>query len=238
MVILTHILKSSLSNTQTSLTLIIEDDRFTGLGKLFWLNCIRGLVSEKQVLISDPCLSFPSALPIFPPNPFSESTLLSKEILCIDSLEYLSWLLGKSETFSMIKSRVDQGLGTIAVINKSFFTNGMTEKYCSLAEIITVICKFSKGRGVAQCTHIRGFIKNSQETTEFEVISDQVKEAKSQIKKKNQAPSTTFRIDLNEEEKKMKDITPLPYEKVGKLIQIADEDCISPDEEGDEDDFY
>ena len=56
--------------------------------------------------------------------------------------------------------------------------------------------------------------------------------------KKQVAPSTTFRLDVNEEEKKMREVTPLPYEKNDRLIKIEEQDYVSPDEEGDEDDFY
>ena len=113
------------------------------------------------------------------------------------------------------------------------------EKYCLLAEIITIIMAFSKNRGIAKSIHIRGYIKNTQETAEFEVVEDLVKEAKNESKVTKSVPTTTFRLEVNEEEKKMREITPLPYEKkIERLIKIEDQDYISPDEDGDEDDYY
>lgn len=93
MVILTHILKSSLSNSSTSLTIFIEDNNFTGLGRLFWLNSVKSLSVPKHILISDqsfiPLVVSLSPVLIFPPNKLDESYLKTSEILCIDSLEYL-----------------------------------------------------------------------------------------------------------------------------------------------------
>ena len=241
MVILSHILKSSLSNSQTSLTLILEDHRFTGLGKLFWLNSIQSLTSSKLVLLSDPSLSASLSsshtISIAPPNTFEKSVLETSDTLCIDSLEYLEWLIGYSDLYNAIKLRVERGLGTVVVINKSYMQESHVERYCLLAEIVVAIHKFMKGRGFVKCTHIRGFTKNTQENIEFEVIGDVVREAKAVVKKQV-APSTTFRLDVNEEEKKMREVTPLPYEKNDRLIKIEEQDYVSPDEEGDEDDFY
>jgi hypothetical protein len=183
-------------------------------------------------------LSSTSYTPGYPPNKINLSLFESPKALCIDNLELLDWILGHETVYSLMKSRVNQKLPTLVSINSSYMSEKAYEKYTSLASIIGVINSYEKSRGVVKCIHIRGYTKNTQENTDFEVIGHEIVESKTHAKLSKPAPKTTFRLDVSEEEKKMREMTPLPYEKTDRLIQIDDEDYISPDEEGDEDDYY
>ena len=136
-----------------------------------------------------------------------------------------------------MKFRIDQGYGTIIVSNKSYIGQSTLEKFCSLAEILTIINSFANERGNAQCTHLRGYTKTLQENVDFEVNGETVFESKKTVSTSKKAPKTTFRLGVNEDERKMREITPLPYEKQNRLIKIEEQDYISPDEEGDDDDY-
>ncbi|OMJ88828.1 hypothetical protein SteCoe_9127 [Stentor coeruleus] len=243
MVILSHLLKSSLSNTSSSLTLIIEDKQFTGLGKVIWLNSVHNFQGEKEILISENAfLGFLGSLSVSsmcPPSKISLSDLSTNKLLCIDSLEYLDWLIGTENLYKTIQKRAENGLGTLAVINKSYMGSYLTEKYSSLASILAIVNKYSNCKGQIKCVHSRGYCKFTEEFCAFEVVGDVVKEIKGISKPEvSVGPKSTFRLGVSEEEKKMREITPLPYEKTQGIIVRDQDDRISEDEEGDDDDYY
>lgn len=243
MVILSHLLKSSLSNTGSSLTLIIEDKQFTGLGKVIWLNSVRNFQGEKEILISENAflglLGSLSVSSMCPPSTVTLASLSTNKLLCIDSLEYLDWLLGTENLYKTLQKRAENGFGTLAVINKSYMGTCLTEKYASLASILAIANTYSNYQGQIKCVHTRGYCKFTEEFCNFEVVGDIVKEAKS-INKPGVSvgPKSTFRLGVNEEEKKMREVTPLPYEKSQGIIVRDQDDRISEDEEGDDDDYY
>jgi hypothetical protein len=241
MVLLAHILKHSLSNSASSLTLIIESNQFTGLGKLFWLSILHSLDSPTVILSDSALQAFVSASsPVLSslPHTFDHSLLSTQATLCIDNLEYHNWLLSPAFFYTAIKHRTEHNLPTVVVANSSYIDPAELSRFIGLASIVVVINSFDKKKGVAKCVHIRGYLKCTEEICGFEVEGEKVKEIKRVEKERKEVIQSTFRIGVSEEEKKVKDAMILPYEKVQNFVKIEEEDLESPDEEGDEDDYY
>ena len=126
----------------------------------------------------------------------------------------------------------------MTVVNSSFANPLQLKMLKYLASIYIEILNFQDNKGTCRCTHRRGLSKFTQELCDFE-ISDGTIRAKRHGKSKS-IPSTkhetTFRLDVTEEEKQMREQTPMPFEHRGNsLITVEPEDYISSDEEGDQD---
>lgn len=242
MVILTHFLKAGLSNSHTSMAFIVEDRRFTGLGKLFMLTVMQATNKAKALLTFDPSCPEVLECEVIRLNLIENLGLdlaNDSRLLFIDSLEFLIWKIGENQVFNAIKERTLNGLGTVIVCNTSYMNKESVNRFYSLAEICVNLLDFASDKGTAKCVHVRGFIKNTEEVAGFIVDGLTVKERKVEKEKaQSKAHAATFRLDVNDEEKKMKDLTPLPYEKNHPVINYDPNDYESPDEEGDDDDFY
>ena len=242
MVILTHFLKAGLSNSHTSMTLLVEDKRFTGCGKLFMLTVMQAVSKPKVLITFDPIYPEILECEVIRLNlieNFEFDLVNDLRLLFIDSLESLIWKLDESRVFNSIKKRTMNGLGTVIVCNKSYMDKEIVSRFYSLAEICVNLLDFAVDKGTAKCVHVRGYLKNTEEVSGFVVEGLTVKERNVKKEKaQNKAHAATFRLDINDEEKKMKDLTPLPYEKNHPVINYDPNDYESPDEEGDDDDFY
>ena len=160
-------------------------------------------------------------------------------VIFLDSLEVFIWTKGEKEVFEALENRCRKGLGTVIACNKSYCNGKVLESFLSLAEIIVSILDFSNNQGTAKCVHLRGYLKNTEEISAFVKEGEVIKEVKAnQAAGPQKGPNTTFRLGMTEEEKKMKDSTPLPYEKFHPVMNFDPADYDSPDEEGDDDDHY
>lgn len=243
MVILAHALKFALSNSAESLTLLLDDNRFSGLGKLFWLNLVKNFTKTKLLIISDPrlvqYLQGQEVTCLFPKQQIDLSIFEDPRVIFLDSLEVIIWIAGEKKVFEALENRCRMGLGTVIACNKSYCNGKTLENFLSLAEIIVSILDFKSNQGTVKCVHLRGYVKNTEEISAFVMEGENIKEVKiSQASGPQKAPKTTFKLGISEEEKKMKDSTPLPYEKFHPVINFNPAEYDSPDEEGDDDVYY
>ena len=107
-----------------------------------------------------------------------------------------------------------------------------------IANIYIEILHFEDNKGTCRCTHRRGLSKFTQEVCDFELKDGVIRAKKRGPEKKlpSAKHETTFRLDVTEEEKQMREQTPLPFEhRGGSLITVEPEDYISSDDEGDQD---
>lgn len=241
MVVLAHLLRAGLSNSAGSLTLIMDDNRFAGIGKVFWLNIAKNCSHAKFLIISDPRLSQfmqgEEFLSILPRKSFDFSVFDDPRVLFLDSLEIILWVFEEKQVLEALEKRCNKGLGTVLVCNKSYCNEKVLEKFLSLAEIIVNVLDFANNSGTVKCVHLRGYVKNTEEISSFVKEGETIKEVKlAQAAQKG--PNSTFRLGMSEEEKKMKDLTPLPYEKFHPIQNFDPGEFDSPDEEGDDDDFF
>jgi hypothetical protein len=240
MVILAHFLKAGLSNSSSTLSLIIEDNRFTGLAKLFLMTSMNSLNKPRVLALCDQAFSEvlknQEGLQVILSESFSLEVFSDERSLFLDNLEFFVWKFGQWPVFQAIQARNSKGLGTVAVCNKSYIDLKVLDTFFSLAEVVISILSFDESRGTAKCVHLRGYVKNTEEVVGFLIEGDLVKECKVNEPKSNKGPNSTFRLEMTEEEKTMKDLTPLPYEKNHPVYNFDPND--SPDEEGDEDDYF
>lgn len=128
---------------------------------------------------------------------------------------------------------------TYTVINTSYIEKSLNNSYLSLAAIFVQVQSYSNNSGICECFHSRINQKFTHETCSFKLSGLDM----TAMRYKNQTqsssvPKSTFRLDSTEEEKKMREITPLPYEHRDRLITVEPEDYISSDEEGDQDETF
>lgn len=105
------------------------------------------------------------------------------------------------------------------------------------ATIFVKVESHRNSKVLLHCCHSRGYTK--QTTERWRLNLEGMIFTKHKVVEADVAThSATFRLELSEAEKQMKDATPLPYEKVSRLVTVEAEDELALDEEGDEDDFY
>ncbi|CAG9330414.1 unnamed protein product [Blepharisma stoltei] len=263
MVLLAHILNAGLSNSLSELVIFQEDSRFTGIAKLLWANSVKEITKKSQaiVLITDiSSLRFIDYLDLpvqEASDPISSSCIINlipninkkfkidpeifsnDSIICIDNLEQAGHWIGEPSLLKTIDKRIKLRKSIYAVVNTNYLDKKLDSSYLSKSAILVQVKKYSRGSGVCECFHSRSNFKFTKETCGFTLSGAHVTPKRiAESASKAAAPKTTFRLDTSEEEKKMREITPLPYERKDRLITVEPEDYIESDEEGDEDETF
>lgn len=254
MVLLSNILKASLSNSSNSFCLIADETQ--GVSGCFILEFLKNLQQNFCLLLSQhqhlwiaeelgiPIVSHHQALQ----GSFAVRAIptLDKEVdiegipenlfVAIDSLQALGAWVGEARLQDFVYHRVQQATGVLALGSPLYIPQKTYSAYQQLASIFVKITNHYKTQGTAQCLHHRGNLKFTQELCSFWVEGKSVKAGKYKpATVEQEEPVSTFRIQRTEEEEKMRLQTPLPYEQTDKLIVVDPQDIPSEDEEGDED---
>mmetsp|Transcript_30074 Transcript_30074/g.53318 ORF Transcript_30074/g.53318 Transcript_30074/m.53318 type:complete len:259 (+) Transcript_30074:3516-4292(+) len=258
MVNVQHILQGSLSNSASALGIFEEDMSCTGLGKVLWGKTAGGVMASTPVviIISDPgtLQHLPQLEIVQVESPWqsqgnsvivdaiprtarklpSLNLAAVQKPVFIDSLELLA--LAYKDLQADLSALVTQQTGCYLVINSD--VKSPIHEFCR--HFASIFVKVERHRGpfaILRCSHSRLYTKYSCERWRLNL--EGMKFAKYKVIETDSATHTaSFRLELTEAEKKMKDATPLPYEKASRLVTIDAEDEESPDDEGDEDEFY
>lgn len=258
MVNIQHILQGTLSNSSVALGVFEEDMSCTGLGKLLWGKTAAGLAASTPVAIVITDLGSLQHLEGFPVVPCesqwqsADSSMIVDAVarvgrtlpkldlaaankpIFIDSLEMLA--LAHTNLKSELSALVALQQGCYVVIN-SDLPDPLHEFCRHFASIVVKVERHRSSYVLLRCSHLRQYTKYS--TERWRLNLDGIKFAKYRVVQADVAThSSTFRLELTEAEKQMKDSTPLPYEKASRLVTVEAEDAEPLDEEGDEDEFY